>query len=212
MGCISGCILGFRGVLYFVWGTSDRKPRGYSSVFSVVEIPGPAISGLSVAPYRAILRYYRCDTSYCAMLSKGRQQSPKMVRYPPPLNWYLVSHRHICAIPHFATYRTIIVATLIAWYNPRIAPGSIGEGASSLFGGWPGSPENVSCSSATPRLQKDSLLLLLSIQGQSGNSGVVPGNQGRARIVRYPIKQARKSFAILSLQVSRDMKVSLLGL
>ena len=28
---------------------------------------------------------------------------------------------------------------------PRIAPKSIGEGASSLFGGWPGSPENVSC-------------------------------------------------------------------
>ena len=23
--------------------------------------------------------------------------------------WYLVSHRHICAIPHFATYRAIIV-------------------------------------------------------------------------------------------------------
>ena len=30
-----------------------------------------------------------------------------MVRYPPL--WYLVSHRHICAIPHFATYRAIIV-------------------------------------------------------------------------------------------------------
>ena len=29
-----------------------------------------------------------------------------MVRYPP---WYLVSHRHVCAIPHFATYRAIIV-------------------------------------------------------------------------------------------------------
>ena len=26
---------------------------------------------------------------------------------PPP--WYLASHRHFCAIPHFATYRTIIV-------------------------------------------------------------------------------------------------------
>ena len=26
---------------------------------------------------------------------------------PPP--WYLVSQRHICAIPHFATYRAIIV-------------------------------------------------------------------------------------------------------
>ena len=29
-----------------------------------------------------------------------------MVRYPP---WYLVLHRHICAIPHFATYRAIVV-------------------------------------------------------------------------------------------------------
>ena len=29
-----------------------------------------------------------------------------MVRYPP---WHLVSHRHICAIPPFATYRAIIV-------------------------------------------------------------------------------------------------------
>ena len=25
LGCISGCILGFGGVLYFVWGTYDRK-------------------------------------------------------------------------------------------------------------------------------------------------------------------------------------------
>ena len=32
---------------------------------------------------------------------------PKWCDTPPP--WYLVSHRHICAIPHFATYRAIIV-------------------------------------------------------------------------------------------------------
>ena len=31
-----------------------------------------------------------------------------MVQYPPPLG-YLISHRRICAIPHFATYRAIIV-------------------------------------------------------------------------------------------------------
>ena len=36
--------------------------------------------------------------------------------------------------------------------NSWIAPKSTGEGASSLFGGWPGSLENVSCSSATPDL------------------------------------------------------------
>ena len=29
-----------------------------------------------------------------------------MVGHPP---WYLVSHRHTCAVPHFATYRAIIV-------------------------------------------------------------------------------------------------------
>ena len=34
-----------------------------------------------------------------------------------------------------------------------IPPKSIGEGASSLFEGRPGSPENVSCSGATPHLQ-----------------------------------------------------------
>ena len=34
---------------------------------------------------------------------------------------------------------------------------SIGEGASSLFWGWPGSPENVSCSRATPDLHRCNL-------------------------------------------------------
>ena len=57
-----------------------------------------------VAPYRAILRYYRCDTPYRAILFKGGWHSP---RIPPP--YYLVSQRYICAIPHFATYRAIIV-------------------------------------------------------------------------------------------------------
>ena len=33
----------------------------------------------------------------------GTWHSPTMVRYPPLC--YLVSHRHICAISHFATYR-----------------------------------------------------------------------------------------------------------
>ena len=50
-----------------------------------------------------MLRYYRCDTPYHATLFKGGWHSPKMVRDPPP--WHLVSHRHICAIPDFATYR-----------------------------------------------------------------------------------------------------------
>ena len=59
-----------------------------------------------VAPYRAILRYYRCDTPYRAILFKGGEHSPKVCDTPP---WYLILHRHICAIPQFATYRAIIV-------------------------------------------------------------------------------------------------------
>ena len=54
-------------------------------------------------------------------------------------------------------FSRFMLATLIAWHNPpnsRIAPKLIGEGASSLFGGWPGSPENVSCTGATPRLHR----------------------------------------------------------
>ena len=59
-----------------------------------------------MTPYRAILRYYRCDTLYRAIVFEGGWHSPKMVRYPPLV---LNLHRHICAIPHFAIYRTIIV-------------------------------------------------------------------------------------------------------
>ena len=38
-----------------------------------------------VAPYRAILRYYCCDTPYRAIPSQGGSHSTNMVRYPPPL-------------------------------------------------------------------------------------------------------------------------------
>ena len=89
-------------------------------------------------------------------------------------------------------------AGLVQCPNSWIAPKSIGEGASSLFGGWPGSLENVSSSSATPdfhrcnlgvapvqeafsRLsgspKKDYLLLPLSIEGESRKLDIVPGNQ-----------------------------------
>ena len=37
----------------------------------------------------------------------GKSAFPQNGAIPPP--WYLISHRHICAIPHFATYRAIIV-------------------------------------------------------------------------------------------------------
>ena len=54
-----------------------------------------AMLSLRYAPYRAIL-------------CKGSYHSPKRVRYHHP-PWYLVLHRHICAIPHFATNRVITV-------------------------------------------------------------------------------------------------------
>ena len=56
--------------------------------------------------------------------------------------------------------------------NSRIAPKSIGEGASSLFGEWPGSPENVSCSRATPRLHqsKSGALEQKTFSGLPGHS------------------------------------------
>ena len=67
------------------------------------------LAGL-VAPYRAILRYYRCDTPYRATLFKGGWHTPKMVRYPPLLLRFTKAHlcdtpfwnisRENCAIPH----------------------------------------------------------------------------------------------------------------
>ena len=84
-----------------------------------------------VAPYRSILRYYRCDTPYCAILSQGGQHSPKMVRYPPPLVLSF-THAHLCdtpfcnvsrdncAISHFKTstkYFCDTIATSIARYE-----------------------------------------------------------------------------------------------
>ena len=84
-----------------------------------------------MAPYRAILRYYRCDTPYRAMLFKGGLHSPKMVRYPPPL-WYLIFHRHICAIPHFATYRARIVRYPIE--TSRAAKRGVSKGGVSRSG------------------------------------------------------------------------------
>ena len=52
--------------------------------------------------------------------------------------------------------------------NSRTAPKSIGEGASSLFGRWPGSPENVSCSRATPDLHRCNLGVALEQETFSG--------------------------------------------
>ena len=52
-----------------------------------------------VAPYRAILRYYRCDTPYRAILFKGGGHSPKMVRYPPPSYLASFTQAHLCDTP-----------------------------------------------------------------------------------------------------------------
>ena len=72
---------------------------------------GPDIPQTLVAPYRTILRYYRCDTSYRAILFGGRlAHSIKMVRYPPLVLSFTQAHlcdtpfcnilRDNCAIPH----------------------------------------------------------------------------------------------------------------
>ena len=68
--------------------------------------PGSDLDMPLVAPYRAILRYYRCDTHIAPYFFKELSSSPKWCNTPP---CYFVSHMHICAIPHFATYHTIFV-------------------------------------------------------------------------------------------------------
>ena len=71
-----------------------------------------------VAPYRAILRYYRCDTPYRAILFEGGWRSPKMVRYPPLVLSFTKAHlcdtpfcntsRDNCAIPHKNKHEMIL--------------------------------------------------------------------------------------------------------
>ena len=63
-----------------------------------------------VAPYRAILRYYRCDTPYRAILFEGSHHSPKWCDTPPLVLSFAQAHlcdtpfcyvsRDNCAIPH----------------------------------------------------------------------------------------------------------------
>ena len=73
-------------------------------------LPASAQTLALVAPYRAILRYYRCDTPYRAILFKGGLHSPKKLRYPPVVLSFTQAHlcdtpfcnvsRDTCAIPH----------------------------------------------------------------------------------------------------------------
>ena len=67
--------------------------------------------------------------------------------------------------------------------SPELAPKSIGEGASSLFGGWPGSPENISCSSATPDLHRCNLGVALEQETFSG----LPGHPPKRLLAPSPI-------------------------
>ena len=60
-----------------------------------------------VAPCRAILRYTIAAIPHIAQYFLREASTPPKWCDTPP--WYLVLHRHICAIPHFATYRAIIV-------------------------------------------------------------------------------------------------------
>ena len=126
-----------------------------------------------MAPYRAILRYYRCDTPYRAILSNASWHSPQNGVIPPP--WHLASHRHIRAIPHFATYRAIIVrdptktstkefcdtiAASIAryekyryWASKPRGPLEPQKGSQGLGGGSSGASERV-CPFSTERGKK----------------------------------------------------------
>ena len=67
--------------------------------------------------------------------------------------------------------------------SPGCPPKSIGEGASSVFGGWPGSPENVSCSRATPRLHRCKSGVALEQETFSG----LPGHPPKTLLAPSPI-------------------------
>ena len=70
----------------------------------------------------------------------------------------------LCFFPSQFCDPDCLVQPPISW----IAPKSIGEGASSLLGGWFGSPENVSCSRATPDLHRCDLGVALEQETFSG--------------------------------------------
>ena len=69
--------------------------------------------------------------------------------------------------------------------NSWIFPKSIGEGASSLLGGQPGSPENVSCSRATPRLHRCKSGVALEQETFSGLPGHPPKRLLRSFSCRF---------------------------
>ena len=70
--------------------------------------------------------------------------------------------------------RRVAPDCLVQRPNSQTAPKSIGEGASGLFEGWPGNPENVSCSRATPRLHRCKSGVALEQETFSGLQGHPP--------------------------------------
>ena len=189
----------------------------------------------TMAPYRAILRYYRCDTPYCAILFRGGLHYPQDGAIPPP--WYLVSHRHIFAIPLFATYRAIIVR--YPTKTSRAAKrGCFKRGGFPIwtcpsffvlfcpFWDFPDfSGIFPICSGMVRGFSRFVLFLFLSLlRAPTRNSPervrdtiwTFPEKSGKHPGLETPRfsfsqKQARKSFAILSLQVSSDMKSIAVG-
>ena len=115
--------------------------------------------GCLVAPYRAILRYYRCDTPCRAIHVREVCTPPKLCDTP---SWHLVSHRHICAMPHFATYRAIIVRypmkTSTKEFCDTIA------GSIALYGKYRCWASKVGCSGGQP----------LHAHNSRGNSHQIP--------------------------------------
>ena len=92
-----------------------------------------------VAPYRAIVRYYRCDTPYRAILFKEGENSPNMVRYPPLVLSFTQAHqcdtpfcnisRDNCAIPHKKQAREsfAILSLQVSRDMKSIAPGPLSQ-------------------------------------------------------------------------------------
>ena len=74
--------------------------------------------------------------------------SPKMLRYPPLV---LSSHRHICAIPHFAAYRAITVRYPIKTSTKEFC-NTIAAGIARFekYRGWASK-----CCTSEPRLSAD---------------------------------------------------------
>ena len=104
-GVVSGCfrtpILHFNGRVAGSWlGIARTEPRKPSD-------RKVAQDGTSYWPH--IARY--CETiaaiPHIARYLLREVSTPQKWCDTPP--WHLVSHRHICAIPHFATYRATIV-------------------------------------------------------------------------------------------------------